>query len=578
MSPTDWIGKIIGGRYEIVELLGQGGMSAVYKANDPNLRRVVAVKLIHPHLSSDPEFVRRFEEEAAAVASLRHPNIIQVYDFDHEGDTYYIVFEFIPGESLQAHLKRLDDSNRQMSYSQTVDIAAHVGDALDYAHSRGIVHRDIKPANVMLNVHGQAILMDFGVVKIVGGDTHTATGAVVGTARYMSPEQIRGEKVDTRSDIYSLGVMLFEMVSARPPFQADSALTVMMMHVNDPVPDLHQIRPDVPNDLVQIINAAMVKNRDNRYQSAAQLAAALRSANLQAPIDNSTVVVPAAVAASQVATQPDRPASPDQQASAARTAAVGAAAQSRLATDSQTGAVSAAPPASKPDRSRVMIFGGIAAVILIAICLITAGLIFSSGILSGNGDEEVSLTETAVIAGELTREAEATEIAGIVLTDTPTPTEEVIEPSPTNTPTVTPTDTPEAVYTPTDVATATQQPTATPIPQPTNPPPTPTEATGPRVAINQITSDGTSYIVDYTPYGYQPTLPGTHIHFFWNTIPPQNAGVGPTQESWILYGGPNPFTLYKVADRPPGATQMCALVANPDHTIQLNTGNCANLP
>ncbi len=572
MSPTDWIGKTIGGRYKILELLGQGGMSAVYKANDPNLRRVVAVKLIHPHLSSDPEFVRRFEEEAAAVASLRHPNIIQVYDFNHDGDTYYIVFEFIPGESLQAHLKRLDDSNRQMPYSQTVDIAAHIGDALDYAHSRGMVHRDVKPANVMLNVHGQAILMDFGVVKIVGGDTHTATGAVIGTARYMSPEQIRGEKVDTRSDIYSLGVMLFEMVGARPPFQADSALTVMMMHVNDPVPDLHQIRPDVPDDLVQIINAAMVKNRDSRYQSAAQLAAALRAANLQAPVDKSTIVVPAAaaVAASQLATQPDRQASPGQQVGAAG-AATGAS--------TVGAAVSTAPPASKPDRSRVIIFGGIAAVILIAICLISAGIIFSSGILSGSGDDEVSLTETAVIAGVLTQEAKATEIAGGVTTATPTQTDDVIEPSPTSSPTMTPTDTPEPVYTPTDVATATQQPTATHTPQPTNPPlPTPTEATGPRVGINQITSDGTSYIVDYTPYGYVPTLPGTHIHFFWNTVPPQNAGVGPTQESWILYGGPNPFTLYKVADRPPGATQMCALVANPDHTIQLNTGNCTNLP
>jgi hypothetical protein len=364
----------------------------------------------------------------------------------------------------------------------------------------------------------------------------------------------------------------------------------MMMHVNDPVPDLHQIRPDVPDDLVQIINGALTKNRDSRYQSAAQLAAALRAANLQAPVDKSTVVVPAAaaVAASQLATQPDLQASPGEKTSAAGAGAaagaatgaatVGVAAQARPPSGSQTGAVSTAPPASKPDRNRVIIFGGIAAVVLLLICLIGAGILFSSGIFSGGGDDEVSLTETAVIAGELTQEAEATEIAGIGGTDTATLTEEAIQPSPTSTPTVTPTDTPEPVYTPTDEATATQQPVATHTPPPTDPPPAPTEVTGPRVGINQITSDGTNYIVDYTPYGYQPTLPGTHIHFFWNTVPPQNAGVGPTAESWILYGGPNPFTLYKVADRPAGATQMCALVANPDHTIQLNTGNCANLP
>ena len=150
MSQPSWIGRTIGDRYQIQELIGQGGMSAVYKANDPNLRRVVAVKLIHGHLSSDPQFVRRFEEEAAAVAQLRHPNIIQVFDFNHDDETYYIVFEFIPGESLQDRLKRLDDSDRKMPVDEVVEFGMNVGDALDYAHKRGIIHQILDKKNTSL--------------------------------------------------------------------------------------------------------------------------------------------------------------------------------------------------------------------------------------------------------------------------------------------------------------------------------------------------------------------------------------------------------------------------------------------
>ena len=200
MDQPTWIGRTLSGRYRIDELLGQGGMSAVYKATDPNLKRVVAVKLIHSHLSSDPSFVQRFEGEAAAVASLRHQNIVQVYDFNTDGGIYYMVLEFIPGETLQDRMKRLFEDGRHLSVEDTLKFTLNISDAVGYAHQRGMVHRDIKPANIMLDVHGQAILMDFGIVKILGGESHTSTGAVVGTARYMSPEIIRGEVVDHRSD------------------------------------------------------------------------------------------------------------------------------------------------------------------------------------------------------------------------------------------------------------------------------------------------------------------------------------------------------------------------------------------
>lgn len=277
MTKASWIGQTIGGRYEIQELLGQGGMSAVYKANDPNLRRVVAVKLIHPHLSSNEEFIRRFGEEATAVATLRHPNIIQVYDFSNDDDTYYIVFEFIPGETLQGRLKRMNTAGRPFDVGEAVDIAAKTADGLHYAHVKGLIHRDIKPANIILNVLGQPIIMDFGIAKIMGGTQHTATGAVLGTARYMSPEQIKGERIDPRTDIYSLGVTLFEMLGGRPPYESDSAMTLMMMHMTDPIPDLRELRSDISPSLLAIVNKALAKNRADRYETGSEMAAALRN-------------------------------------------------------------------------------------------------------------------------------------------------------------------------------------------------------------------------------------------------------------------------------------------------------------
>jgi len=216
MPKSNWIGKKLSNRYLIEEMLGQGGMSAVYKASDPNLKRVVAIKMIHTHLSDDPNFVSRFEEEAASVAQLRHPGIIQVFDFNKDDDVYYMVLEFVPGETFQDLLKRLNKEGRQLPGNKAAEYMAGICDAVDYAHQRGMIHRDIKPANLMLNTQGQAILMDFGIAKIVGGQSHTATGAVVGTAMYMSPEQIRGESPDRRSDIYALGVTLFEMAGGRP--------------------------------------------------------------------------------------------------------------------------------------------------------------------------------------------------------------------------------------------------------------------------------------------------------------------------------------------------------------------------
>ena len=284
MMAQYWVGKKIGNRYQIEALLGQGGMSAVYRAYDPNLRRKVAIKLIHPHLSSDPNFVGRFKEEAAAVARLRHPNIVQVHDFDVDGETYYMVMEYLVGETLQAKLKRLNANERLMPFDEALNLCIQLCEATGYAHDHELVHRDIKPANIMVNVNGQAILMDFGIVKIVGGDYHTATGATIGTAMYMSPEQIRSTRIDDRADIYSLGVTLYEMLSGQPPYMADSAPTLMMMVLNDPLPDLRGIRKGIPDSLVAVVNKALAKDPVERFQTMAEMETALRQ--VQAKLDD----------------------------------------------------------------------------------------------------------------------------------------------------------------------------------------------------------------------------------------------------------------------------------------------------
>lgn len=582
MAKSGWIGKKLSGRYQIEEMLGQGGMSAVYKATDPNLKRVVAVKLIHSHLSGDPDFVKRFEEEAAAVAQLRHPGIIQVYDFNNDDDNYYMVLEFVPGETIQEHLKRLNTAGRKLSVTKAVEYIADICDAVDYAHQRGMIHRDIKPANLMLNVMGQAILMDFGIAKIVGGQRHTATGAVVGTAMYMAPEQIKGENPDRRADIYSLGVTLFEMLSGRPPFEADSAMTLMMMHVNDPVPDVRELNPDVPDELVAVLEKALAKSPDDRYQSAAEMAAALRNVlgrlktgattNASTPPDatmvetptdpGSTVVEPTGSTTpppgGTVVEEPAMPAggtyvepisTPQKRPEATQAdpvlpadAAAGAAGVAAATGGQATGPAPMAGPATPAAQGRrvlgmpLMVVGG---GIIGILCLLGIGIFGVSRMLSGGLGGGIS---------------PATDEPTPVLLNTAAPTETATsEPTPTEAP-------------------PTETPTETPVP------PTPTPDT-PYVLITDISLDGSTYVVDYEVHNF-PESPQLHVHMFFDTVPPEQAGSpgsGPWKLTWGPYGDP-PFTQYGVSNRPAGATAMCSLVANPNHSVQLGTGNCVDLP
>ena len=260
----DLIGRHLG-KYRIVARLGRGGMAEVYKAFQPSLDRYVAVKVLHTFMAEEKDFLARFRREAKNVAALRHPNIVQVFDFDVEGDQYYMVMEFLDGPTLKSRLESLHLRGERLPLQDVLRITRDVGSALGYAHERGIVHRDVKPANVILEASGRVILTDFGVAKILTGTQFTATGTVLGTPAYMAPEQGMGQPGDGRSDIYSLGVMLYEMATGRLPFDADTPLAVVMKHIHDPLPLPRLVTPDLPESLERVILRALAKDPADRY-------------------------------------------------------------------------------------------------------------------------------------------------------------------------------------------------------------------------------------------------------------------------------------------------------------------------
>ncbi|MGD2050284.1 MAG: protein kinase, partial [Chloroflexota bacterium] len=279
---TDLIGKNLG-RYQIISRVGRGGMARVYKAYQASLDRLVALKVLHSHLAEDPDFVGRFEREAAAVARLRHPNIVQVFDYDKQDDLYFIVMEFVEGPTLKAEIseraKRQDDPGPHLfDLDEVVRLFSALADAIDYAHSSGMIHRDLKPGNIMFTTEGRVMLTDFGLAKLVYASKQSATGALSGTPAYMAPEQVEGGRVDERSDIYSLGVMLFELFAGRTPFIADTPYKIMTMHVTEEVPSLSQFNSDLPADLETVIFKALSKDPDRRFQSAGEFSGALQEA------------------------------------------------------------------------------------------------------------------------------------------------------------------------------------------------------------------------------------------------------------------------------------------------------------
>jgi beta-lactam-binding protein with PASTA domain/tRNA A-37 threonylcarbamoyl transferase component Bud32 len=259
--------RVLNGRYEIDSVLGQGGMAKVFRGTDQVLGRTVAIKVLSPQFADDAQFVARFRREAQAAAALNHPNIVGVFDTGSQGDVNFIVMEYVEGRTLRDVIRGEGPLHPQ----RAVEIADSVAKALESAHEAGMVHRDIKPGNIMLTSDGEVKVMDFGIARTSTGDTLTQTAAVLGTASYLSPEQAQGQSVDLRSDIYSLGCVLYEMVTGRPPFSGDSPVAIAYKHVKDDPAAPSQINPDVPGDLEAVILKSMAKNPANRYQTAAEL-------------------------------------------------------------------------------------------------------------------------------------------------------------------------------------------------------------------------------------------------------------------------------------------------------------------
>lgn len=442
------VGRTLG-KYRVVARLGRGGMAEVYKAYQPGLDRYVAIKVMHSHLAEDPDFIGRFEREARAVANLRHQNIVQVFDFDTEGDLHFMAMELVVGPSLKAELGERAKQQKLFSLQETGRIMMTLCQAIDFAHRQGMVHRDLKPANFMFTGDGQILVLDFGIAKIVGATQYTVTGAVTGTPAYMSPEQGRGERGDKRSDIYSLGVVLYEMVLGRVPFDADTPLAVMMMHFTEPLPMPRDLNPDLPEAVERVILKALSKDPNDRFQDGAEFATAIRLA-MGLKIDDDLwrhPVTPLLKPEDVPELSPDDPAFtplpvPIGEATAVNQAT--AAAATRLSAPSEA---TTSVGAGRRIPTWAFALAGLALVLL----LLAGGFFVADSVNNGR----ISTTQTAVALVALTRTATAADAATVAAASvsqtalampTATPTAAL--------PTATPTDTPPP--------SATRPPTATP--------------------------------------------------------------------------------------------------------------------
>jgi hypothetical protein len=444
---NDLVGMNLG-KYRVVARLGRGGMAEVYKAYQPGLNRYVAIKVLHGHLADDEDFIGRFEREATAVAHLRHPHIVQVYDFDMEGGLYYMVMEFVEGPTLKAELKERSVKGQIFTLAETARIITALASAIDYAHARGMVHRDLKPANVMFTSEGQVVLTDFGIARIVGATRYTLTGAISGTPAYMSPEQGQGQRGDERSDIYSLGVVLYEMVTGRVPFDADTPFAIIMKHINDPLPLPTTVNPDIPAEVERVILKAMSKNPDDRYQTAGGMVKALREA-VGVTADQTIAAMPIATIAPtprvrEVAVEPGLERTPTP---------LPAQVTKAPATSTATQTVATTTIAGLPILPFALGVGAILVVCLIALAVIGTRVFTTTELKQG----AINATQTALA-----------EVLAAQGRETPTPLP-TVTPIPTNT--HTPATTPTPI-----VVTATPLPvtdTATPVPVTDTPMPVP---------------------------------------------------------------------------------------------------------
>jgi len=471
---SDLIGTRLG-KYEIQAEIGRGGMGAVYRGYDPALDRYVAVKVLAPHLVWEKEFVERFLREARAAARLKHAGIVTIHDVGQEGDWYYFIMEYLEGQTLTEVIRQ----RGPLSSDEALSILRPLAAALNYAHHRGLVHRDIKPGNVIVDPAGQVTLTDFGIARAAQETRLTATGALVGTPEYMSPEQAKGLTVDARSDQYSLAVVAYEMLSGRAPFQAESTLALMYKVVHEPPPPIRQARPDLPAEVEAVLAKVLAKEPGDRYATVSAFVEALGRALVGEVVEGVVarpevaaplVEPPTVVRAPEAAVPPPMVPPPPVQTPAPAVAPAPAPA-----------AVPAAKPV--PARKRVPVWvwalGGLTVLALVM------GVVMGVGGIDGGSTPTPQTGEmaTVVVPGDVEETPTSSPSPSPTATATRRPTRTSTR-TPTRTPTSTPTATATATPRPRPRATATPvPPTSTPVPptqpppppQPTQPPPQPTQ-------------------------------------------------------------------------------------------------------
>jgi serine/threonine protein kinase/formylglycine-generating enzyme required for sulfatase activity len=267
-------------KYDIIEVIGKGGMATVYKATQRNLNRLVALKVVHPNLVHDTEFLNRFQREALTAASLNHPNIVMIYDVGSVNGIHFISMEYLDGEDLQSFIRK----NGKLAIDKTIHIIAPIAEALDYAHQKGLVHRDVKSANIIITKSGRAVLTDFGIAHASSGTKLTIAGTVIGTPEYMSPEQAEGKQIDGRSDIFSLGIVMFECLTGMVPFKGDNPLTTIHGIIYDEAPSVRKFNANIPSWLADVISSTLAKTPDDRVPTGLTLSVYLKEKKTPAPI------------------------------------------------------------------------------------------------------------------------------------------------------------------------------------------------------------------------------------------------------------------------------------------------------
>jgi serine/threonine-protein kinase len=298
------VGEVIAGRYELEELLGTGGMSSVYRAHDTLLERDVALKILHEHHHEDEEYVERFRREARAVAQLSHPNIVTVIDRGEADGRQFIVFEYVEGQTL----KDVVDAG-PLDVEQALEVTISIARGLGFAHEHGIIHRDVKPQNVLLDAQGEPKVTDFGIARSVDVSGVTESGTVLGTSNYIAPEQATGQAVDLRTDVYALGVVLFELLTGEAPFTGESFVAVAMQHVHQPAPSVLDRRRDVPTRVAHAVDSALEKDPAHRFASMADFAGELEAclAELDGGVSESPTLVGPAIRPPRRPRRPRRP-------------------------------------------------------------------------------------------------------------------------------------------------------------------------------------------------------------------------------------------------------------------------------